>query len=209
MFAEAEPAVPALVNALWDEESHVRSSAAEALGRIGPGAKKAVPALVALLQGEAAEDHVCSATAEALGLIGPAAEPAVPVLREKLRHGDVYVGVSAALALWRIGKDRSGAALVVAAAEDRNIRARICAAEARWHMQGEPAAVASLLEVLQENSLNDEPGVSNLRYMVARALGRIGPPAKAAAPALREMLDDEDQYLGTTAAAALKQIVPE
>ncbi len=45
--------------------------------------------------------------------------------------------------------------------------------------------------------------------MVARALGRIGPAAKAAAPALRQMLDDEDQYLRTTAAAALKQIVPE
>lgn len=46
------PAVPALVEALRDEHKDVRSSAAYALGRIGPDAKAAVPALVEALKDE-------------------------------------------------------------------------------------------------------------------------------------------------------------
>jgi HEAT repeat protein len=81
--ARAAPAVPGLVKALWDEEPQVRSDAAEALGRIGPGAKAATAALVAVL-GSPDLEPAPSAAAEALGLIGPAARPALPALREAL-----------------------------------------------------------------------------------------------------------------------------
>ena len=46
----AEAAVPALNEALQDDDSGVRSKAASALGRIGPAAKAAVPALIEALQ---------------------------------------------------------------------------------------------------------------------------------------------------------------
>jgi HEAT repeats len=47
--AEASPAVPALADALSDEDPGVRQSAAEALGRIGPDASPALPALTQAL----------------------------------------------------------------------------------------------------------------------------------------------------------------
>jgi HEAT repeat protein len=46
----AAPAVPALVGALRDEHIEVRLAAAAALGRIGPAAAEAIPALTALLE---------------------------------------------------------------------------------------------------------------------------------------------------------------
>src|SRR5262249_21998261 len=46
----AKSAVPSLVKALWDEEPQVRHNAAEALGRIGPEAKAATRALIAVLR---------------------------------------------------------------------------------------------------------------------------------------------------------------
>jgi HEAT repeat protein len=47
--ADAVPAVPALAQALVDENPFVRQEAAEALGGIGPGAAAAVPALIEAL----------------------------------------------------------------------------------------------------------------------------------------------------------------
>jgi HEAT repeat protein len=45
---KAVVAVPALIDALADENGSVRDHAATTLGKIGPGAKAAVPALTAL-----------------------------------------------------------------------------------------------------------------------------------------------------------------
>ncbi len=52
----AEPAVPALIAALKDEFEGVRKEAATALGKIGPAAKDAIPALEAL-QEEALQEE--------------------------------------------------------------------------------------------------------------------------------------------------------
>jgi hypothetical protein len=50
MGPEAKAAVPALANALKDQDILVRAAAAEALGKMGPAAKAAVPALNEALQ---------------------------------------------------------------------------------------------------------------------------------------------------------------
>jgi HEAT repeat protein len=146
----AKPAVAGLTKALWDEDASVRSAAAEALGRIGPEAKAATRALIAVLRSEELEPEP-SAAAEALGLIGPAAKEALPVLREKLRHPDSYVRVCAALSLWNIDKDASGAAVAAAALDDRRPRVRVVAAEALWRTKESPRAVPVLLEVLRQS----------------------------------------------------------
>jgi HEAT repeat protein len=204
----AKPAVAALTNALWDDDDTVRSVAAEALGRIGPEAKAATRALIAVLRSEELESEP-SAAAEALGLIGPAAKEALPVLRDKLKHPDSYVRACAALALWNIGKDDSGAAVAAAALDDRRPRVRVVAAEAVWRTKESPRAVPVLLEVLRQSwylrsLLEEDP--NNIRYMAARALGRIGPPAKDTVPELLDLLDASEPYLAATAAAALKRI---
>jgi HEAT repeat protein len=62
-------AVPHLVEALKDEEPEVRTSAAAALGAIGPDASSALPTLRRLLQD--ANQRVSQAAAEALKRIEP------------------------------------------------------------------------------------------------------------------------------------------
>jgi HEAT repeat protein len=61
------------VDALGDQDDRVRASAAAALGRIGPAAEEAVPALIEALKDEAAGPQA----EESLVKIGRAAVPAL------------------------------------------------------------------------------------------------------------------------------------
>jgi HEAT repeat protein len=63
--------------------SDIRSSAAKAIGNIGPAAREAVPALIPMLKSEEACER--AAAAGALGKIGPAAKKALPVLKREMR----------------------------------------------------------------------------------------------------------------------------
>ena len=64
----------------------VRRSAADALGKIGPPAAEAVPALAAALHDP--DEDVRRSAADALGKIGPAAAEAVPALAAALHDPD-------------------------------------------------------------------------------------------------------------------------
>ena len=81
-----------------------RQHAVSALGRIGPAAPEAVPALMAALRDP--EGKVRKTAAEALGKIGPAAAEAVPevvpVLVAALRDPEGLVRRAAAEALGRV-----------------------------------------------------------------------------------------------------------
>jgi HEAT repeat protein len=78
-------AVPDLVRALGDPDPGVRLRAAEALARIGPDAKEAVPELIRLLSDEREHVETRKAAAWALGQIGPPASGAVPELMRILQ----------------------------------------------------------------------------------------------------------------------------
>jgi HEAT repeat protein len=82
---EAKAAIPALIAALKDKEGNVRSSAAEALGKMGVEAKAAIPALIAALKDENA--FVRYRVAEALGKMGVEAKAAIPTDRSSQRQG--------------------------------------------------------------------------------------------------------------------------
>jgi HEAT repeat protein len=200
-------AVPTLVKALWDEDvgSITPMTAAEALGRIGPAARQAVPALIALLASRP-EAGIQSGAVEALGLMGTPARRAVPVLLERLKHPDGLVRVHAALALWRIDRKRDGLPVALAGLHDRNYRARITAAEALWATKRDNQAISALLDALAEAARRNHRNPANVRYMVARALGRIGPSAREATTVLRHLLEDENEDVRGTAAWALKAV---
>jgi HEAT repeat protein len=68
-------AVPALIQALGENDVPVKIGAARALGGIGSPAKDAVPALIKNLAD--GQDVVRDETAQALGLIGPMAGSAL------------------------------------------------------------------------------------------------------------------------------------
>src|SRR5262249_23615466 len=72
------------IDLLKDDSGTVRHTAAGALGRIGPEAKAAVPALTNLLKDH--DDRVRDAAAWALGLMGPESKAAVPTLTDALNH---------------------------------------------------------------------------------------------------------------------------
>ena len=118
--SNAKEAVSALVQALKDNNdgvrryeetwlhpkkedgpSRLRRSIVEALGRIGPEAKEAVPLIVRSLKDDY-DPNVRVAAVEALGEIGSEATEAVPALVEALEDYDSEVGQRAAKALKKI-----------------------------------------------------------------------------------------------------------
>jgi HEAT repeat protein len=172
--------------------------------------------LTTALAVEESPDNVHSATAEALGLMGPEAKEAVPVLRKRLRHPSSYVRALAAKSLWVLAEHPDAVGVLRTELNDYRPEARIAAAEGLWLARQDPRAIAMLVEVLREHidvgippTHENLEALANHRYMAARALGRIGPPAKDALPALRDLLHDEDADLRDTIADAVKKIESE
>jgi HEAT repeat protein len=103
MGAASISAVPRLVECLQShKDADTREKAAEALGKIGPGAAAvSVPALIR----SARDDRwpkVRRASLSALGEMGPAAREASPVLKESLRDPDSWISIEARNALLRV-----------------------------------------------------------------------------------------------------------
>ncbi len=120
---EVADAVPALIDALKDEDAQVRWRAAEALGAIR---QASVPALMTALKAEQAE--VRWRAADALGMMGSAAKDAVPSLVEALHDESWLVRERAAHALGEIGPEAEAAvpALVEARSGDQHFA--VCSA---------------------------------------------------------------------------------
>lgn len=102
-------AVKALVLALSDEDSRVRSISAVALGQVGPSAAGAVPQLSAAVDDPVA--FVRASVADALGAIGPAAKEGVEPLSKRLLDKDEpsFVLRSITYALGNIGPNARAA----------------------------------------------------------------------------------------------------
>jgi HEAT repeat protein len=94
--------VPALIECLQDEPN--RQFAIHALGRIGPGAKAAAPALMQMLKDEVY--YIRAGAAEALGRVGCDAKSAVAELVKALNDDNAHVRRHAAEALDRIDPKR-------------------------------------------------------------------------------------------------------
>jgi len=99
-IASYPKAIPAIIEALKDKDWDVRTSAASALGGIGPDARAAVPVLIEALKDE--HFYVRSSAAHALGGIGPEARAAVPALTMALKDEDKDVRRAAAEALKKV-----------------------------------------------------------------------------------------------------------
>ncbi len=175
-----------LVKGLRHEASHVRGSAATALGELG--STEAVPHLLEALRDEAPDVRGSAATA--LGRIGSA--ESVPQLLEALRDQHAVVRGSAATALGRIGSAEAVPQLLEALRDqDRITRASAATALGRI---GSAESVQQLLEALR----NQDP---NVRGSAATALGRIG--SAESVPQLLDALRDQDSIVRGSAVKAL------
>lgn len=178
------PAVPALVVSLRHEKARVRADTALALRQIGSGARGAAPALVRAA-GDTSPDVRRNAV-DALGVIR--AEPAdvVPPLMKALADPDPRVRWEAASSLGAIRPPaREAVPALIAALRDPGTRAPDTVTCVAWHWRAD---------------------ISPVRCVAARSLGRIGPGAAAAAPALLELFSDPDPSVRTCAADALRSI---
>jgi hypothetical protein len=101
--AQTKTAIPALTNALKDEDVKVRAGAAAALYWIAPAAEAAVPALSEALKDT--DRRVRRLSTLALARIGPGAKSAVPALIEALKDPDNRVRLPIADALKKIDLD--------------------------------------------------------------------------------------------------------
>jgi vesicle coat complex subunit len=191
----ARESVPALAASLQDPEQVVRWEAARALGAIGSNARDAVPALViALGDPEAA---IRGQAAWALGEFGSGAREAVPALANALKDLNPEVRSDAAWALGRIGPEAVAVLSLGRALQDSDRRVGHLAALALVELgkDGVPPLVAAL------NSADPD-----VRCEAAWALGKFGPDAQVAVPALTALLSDPEEKVFDSAATALRRI---
>ncbi len=175
------PAVPALIAVLDGPDSGMRVCAAEALGRIGPGAREAVPALIRVIaQREVIDESevLVRHAVVALGRIGADAKAALPILSHlfEKRLGDEY---ELAIALAGIG------APPVSSLADRLVRdGDAYPAEAVLSWLGPKARDAI---TLLKRGLTDQR--LQVRFSSAVALANIEPSTEHAVPVLIEALE--------------------
>ncbi len=196
-------ALPQLISGLTHELALVRTEAANALGRIGPRADAAVPALV-----KAARDPdptVRLAAIGALGEMGPvAAKDAAPVLSVLIDHTDPDLRRSAADAVGRMGASARGAIPALQQMQTLNDPIdRSMATIALVRIDPQPAAVAAALPHLTAALQSPYAGE---RLEAAALLGQLGHKAASAKPALEQATKDADEQVRKAASEALRQV---
>ncbi len=212
--------VPPLIESLVSRDRTIRVATAELLGKLGPQAESAVPALLALLNEPfdmktiersraigLARDPACAA-AKALGRIS--SNPKVIDVLTAMLSSDVDERTSsAAEGLGSIGPTAVAAMPSVIAAYDRMLRSKqrpigqsaIAAAigQIAPNSESAPQAVAILMRALDSKEWS-------VRDAAARALGNFGKGASAALPRLRGLEHDSEKNVRDTATTALAAI---
>jgi HEAT repeat protein len=169
-------AVSGLIDALDDEEEVVRAGALWALGRLGPAAVPAIPALTAILQGYGMDGDdvlIRGMAASVLGDIGPEARQAVPDLIECLDQSEHGLATT---------------------------RLRLQVARAIWRIEQEPSFLLSI----GIKALGDPKW--SLRRLAAQWLGDLGSTARAVVPHLERAFKDAHPFVRQQVASSLERI---
>jgi HEAT repeat protein len=201
---DAKDAVPLLAKALDDPVS--RDVAVEALCNIGPASKEAIPAIRRIaLEAVAGKERNPQATTpqavpfflDQLHNLGP---DVVPLLMEML---DGYGAEGRAQALKELAKlgpaGAKAAPRVAPLLKHEKPDIRRDAAITLWKVEKNVTAIPVLAALLKEED-------ANLAMSAVRALGEIGPDARGALPAIKELLGHADMTLQTVAKAAIKKV---
>ena len=173
------------------------------LQQLGPQAKAAIPAMVALLKGPDVATH--HRAIEVLEAIGPEAPEVVQALLQALRHPDLDIGYCAAEAL-TMNEDKSVVpAVIEMLSEDKSSQSAECELRVLQALGPEACeAVPVLIECLN---------FERLARSAVNTLGNIGPDAAPAVPALLKLYDQSranDKYpLRRSIIVALGRIGPD
>ena len=235
LVAGEEPTVESLVAAVGGPDQAAAVVALDALDKLGPQAKAAVPALVKALAGE--DEAIRWHAARTLGAIGPDAQDAVPDLIKALDDGAGTVKAYAAFALGAIGKPAEPAIeKLIERAFDQDPLVRRASLRAvrligappektrplflKMVEEGDRSAVLATLQTIADagevaiapmrECLKDE----KLCYWACLVLAEMGEKAAAAVPELTEVLSHKDPdvrmqaliTLGTMGSAAASSV---
>jgi HEAT repeat protein len=188
--------IPPLSAAVKRKEATVRKKAVESLAKVGPKNQTAIRALLEALK--EMDGDVRHYAVETLGQIGSEAKLAMPILIEMLNDRDMDIRIQVVRALVRIDpkfKEVVPALQKMLSDPERDVRLEVLDALG----QCGKSAVAPLMESLKDLD-------SNILVHAAESLGRIGPEANEAVPALSLLLKDDLEEVRNAAAAALKKI---
>ena len=189
----------ALIDALDDEDPHVRKVVAQAIESVGVEDPRCVPRLIEMLDGP----HSVAA-ARTLARFGPQAREAVPALIRLLDHEVVEVRWNAARTLGKIRMPALAAVPhLIEQLKDPATPVREHAAEALGDIG--PEAKAGIPALIA--ALGDED--TRVRRDAARALGFMGPEARQAIPQIEKLLQDPAEMVREAAATALRSIDPQ
>ena len=164
-----------------------KAQAVAALGKLGPKAEAAVPALINTLTGKDIKEKML--VSHALGKIGKAA---VPALVDVLKNEDEWIPVDTTFVIsedWEEGQTSNESVTWVNVYSEVSSALRIIGKD----------AVPALIELLKHER-------KAVRKIAALTLGELGPAAGTAMQALVESLDDEDEQVRESAAYALSKI---
>jgi HEAT repeat protein len=168
-----------------------------ALSEMGEAARPAIPRIVRLLKGS--DEEMQLALLACLGKLGTTAKEAAPAVRKCLDSGSPRVRVRAAVALLCLLPDDEKA--VKAVASDLKSKRETVLEDIARLVPKSKALVPLLVEVLKY-----EFSDGNLK-LAAWAVGKMGPIAEAAAPALgRRLCQESKGDLPYTAGEALARI---
>jgi len=217
--------VGSLVVPLSDPDANVRREAAASLGRIGPDAAAAAPALAASLQDE--DIKVRTTAAHSLGQIGPGADAAIPALVDAMCGPHLILGRLAAQALGRIGPASVSALAEMLEIGDHFVRREaawalgeigpaVCADSAALASIDERALLMALVEADRRASASDRENQATVPVPLGNRVPlqpmrtpmvrrRNGPPVDALT-ALQKALQDPDLKVRAAAAQALNRI---
>jgi HEAT repeat protein len=211
----AQVPIPELIAALKDNSAGVRAAAVGSLGKLIPGSDSMVPVFLSMMESD--EFVVRKAIVAALRSARPT--PAlVPVLVVSLQRPDRQVRFEVARLLGAIAAQAEAAvpSLIALLSEPRDqqmSQTRVSATEwdpacraaiALGRIAPSEQGIAALTAMLSSSS-PEQPGNPERRLCAAEALGRIGPRAVTAAPALiaalNALLDSKQEMPGAYAMA--------
>ncbi|MBI2267673.1 MAG: HEAT repeat domain-containing protein [Armatimonadetes bacterium] len=208
--APTEP-ILSLAEMCSSEHARTRKYAAEALGKIGPEAREAIPALLLLLE-EVEDDweeddwesaySIRNSAAWALGKIGT---HALPALLSALKNENEWTRLAAAKALEVMGAEACEAvAAQTEALQDAEMSVRCRVAGALWNLGVENQKILPTLLSATRNDCGEN------RCHAVRSLGKAGPTrVREAIPALVSALKDQNGSVKTEAIEALREIGPD
>ncbi|MGA9449999.1 MAG: hypothetical protein WBW41_01510, partial [Verrucomicrobiia bacterium] len=202
----AQSAVPILRKLLHDTGQFSlgnRVFSAKALWQITGKTNEALPVLINALKND---DSFWAA--DVLGMMGADAKPAIPALQGALQSPIGYTRLLSAIALNKIEPQfQLPMPLLLGLLKDQSSATRFEAAQIIWTMNHDPQIILpTLLELIKP----DDQGAFGLDFYGENAislLGEIGPPAKAAIPRLKEIIqENRSSHISNLAADALKKI---